>query len=202
MRRNASAWLVAFPLMAAGTWLSHCYALSAVDPSTHAAAHHTGHAGRMTAAQFVFSAPFLYACIAVLALALVFRVGLSFAGHGAARMSALPFAVVPALGFFAHQHFEQLSSTGSISLAALTAPAFLLGLMLQIPFGIVAFFVVRFLLRFADRLGVTLAELRKARRAIPAIRRPRQSLAAHTPRLAALAHLAAPRAPPLAFQSR
>ena len=198
MPRSASAWLVAFPLMAAGTWLSHCYALSAVDPSTHAAAHHTGHAGRM----FVFSAPFLYACIAVLALALVFRVGLSFAGHSAARMSALPFAVVPALGFFAHQHFEQLSSTGSISLAALTAPAFLLGLMLQIPFGIVAFFVVRFLLRFADRLGVTLAELRKPRRAISRTHLPKLSFEARTPRLAALAHLAAPRAPPLAFQSR
>jgi hypothetical protein len=188
--------------MAAGTWLSHCYALSTVDPSTHAAAHHAGHTGRMSAAAFVFSAPFLYACIAVLALALVFRVGLSFAGHNAARMSALPFAVVPALGFFLHQHFEQLASTGTISVAALTAPAFLLGLILQIPFGIVAFFVVRFLLRFAERLGVTLAELRKPRRAIPAIRRPRASLLAHGPRLALLARSAAPRAPPLAFQSR
>ncbi len=198
MPRRLSAWLVAFPLMAAGTWLSHCYALSMVDPSTHAAAHHTGHTGRM----FVFTAPFLYACLAVLAFALIYRAALSFRGHGTAHISALPFAVVPALGFFAHQHFEQLASSGSISLAALTAPAFLLGLMLQIPFGIVAFFVVRYLLRFADRLGVTLAELRKPRRAIPAIRRPRQSLLAHTPRLAALARSAAPRAPPLAFQSR
>jgi hypothetical protein len=201
MPRRLSAWLVALPLMAAGTWLSHCYALSAVDPSTHAAAHHAGHAGRMSAASVIFTAPFLFACAAILALALVYQAALSFRGHGVARMSALPFAVVPALGFFLHQHFEQLASSGTISVAALTAPAFLLGLILQIPFGIVAFFAVRFLLRFADRLGLTLAELRKPRRAIPSIRRPRTSLLAHGPRLALLARSAAPRAPPLAFQS-
>ncbi len=200
MPRRLSAWLVAFPLMAAGTWLSHCYALATVDPATHSAAHHAGHAGRMSAAAFVFSTPFLFACVAILALALVYRVGLSFTGHSAAQMSALPFAVVPLLGFFLHQHFEQLASSGSISLAALTAPAFLLGLVLQIPFGIAAFFAVRFLLGLADRLGVTLSELRK-RRAIPALSRPKISFEAHSQRLALLALAAAPRAPPLAFQS-
>ena len=103
---------------------------------------------------------------------------------------------MPVAGFFLHQQFSSLVAGGGIDVAALTAPAFLLGLLLQIPFGLVAYALAKTLLRFADRVGAAL----RTSRTSPAAVRLRPSFADRLPRLAPLALAAAPRAPPLAFR--
>ncbi len=98
MRRGFSAWLVAFPLMAAGTWLSHCYALVGawIRPRTPRRITRATRDGCSSSARrsSTRASP-------------SWRSRSSSASGSPSRDTArpacrrLPFAVVPALGFFA-----------------------------------------------------------------------------------------------------
>jgi hypothetical protein len=201
MARRFVAWLVALPLVAAGTLLSHCYGLAVVDPATHSAAHTHGSGAAASVTEIVLSFPFALACVALAGLALAARAGQAFAGApGTSRLAAWPFGLMPVAGFLLYQELSSLTGTGSLDLAALTAPAFLLGLLLQVPFGIAVYAISRRLLRLADRVGLALAALRAARRPAASLHKIRPFLDARGPRLATLALSAAPRAPPPSVQ--
>ncbi len=58
------------------------------------------------------------------------------------------------LGFLLHQYFTGFTGTAS---PTFTSVAFLAGLALQIPLGLLAYFAARGLLRVADRIGAALA---------------------------------------------
>jgi hypothetical protein len=197
--RRLLAWLVALPLMAAGTYVSHCHLFALVAPTQHDHAHgsHAG-GGAATGVAFFCGLPFVYTCVGLLAIFVVVRVLDERRGGGAAgvTVSAWPFGLLAPLGFLLHQHLDGLLTDGTLPLASLGEPRFLLGLALQVPLGLVAFLVARLLLRVAEHIGRALVS-RPARR-IPraTVARPRWS--SWSPRPGLLARLAAPRAPPLA----
>jgi hypothetical protein len=98
-------------------------------------------------------------------------VALLFSGVDAARgraqrsVPAWAFGVLPLLGFALQEHLERLITTGSLPWHAALAPTFLPGLLLQLPFGLVAYLAARLLLRTAQRVGEAFGA-----RSLPAVR--------------------------------
>jgi hypothetical protein len=186
--RRLTAWLVAASLMFAGTFATHCYLFAILSPG-----HHAAHEGTTSLVGFLCAAPFLFSCLTLLALGLVARTLQSLRGETGARISAWPFGVLAPLGFVLHQYFSNFTGATSSSMGA----AFLLGVALQIPLGLLAYLAARALLGVADRLGAALA----ARTARP---RGRNCLVrnwftpAKQPLPARIARAFAPRGPPLA----
>jgi hypothetical protein len=64
----------------------------------------------------------------------------------------LRFAALPPLAFALQEHLEALIHTGSIS-GVVIAPTFMIGLLLQLPFALLAYLVARLLLGAAERVG-------------------------------------------------
>jgi hypothetical protein len=191
-RGLAAAWLVALPLVAAGTWLSHCYLFAIAAPGAHAQAHATDG----PEVGLLYRPAFLLMCLALVVLFLGLRTIQSRSPRSAAEIPAWPFGVLAPLGFFVHQHFQHILGSGPMPLSSLVDPSFLLGLLLQLPLGLVTYFLVRLLLRAADRLGRALGGRR--RRPARSTRFSTRTAGAGTPRIAALASAGAPRGPPLA----
>jgi hypothetical protein len=115
-----------------------------------------------------------------LALALPLAAG-ALAGkrwRGTSLRSLWLFGLVPVAGFVAHSAVEPLGGGTPLDLPAL-APVALVGLLLQIPFALVAVGLARHVLWLAEGLArVTTAPSRPFRaRAVPSYPRPRASLA-------------------------
>ncbi len=190
--RRLSLWLLALPLAVAGSEVAHSLAYRLVDPSGARRAHvlqETGHG------YFRYAPLGVAVAASLVLLALAMRVSLACRRVPAGRL-AVWFALVPALTFVLQEHLERLFADGAIPWSAALEPTFLPGLLLQIPLGLVAYLLVRLLLRGADRLGHTLAPvLRTTFWRPPAISRPGLVVAA--PRIPVLALCSAGRAPPL-----
>lgn len=73
------------------------------------------------------------------------------------------FALLPPLGFVVQEHVERFLSTGTTPYVTALEPAFLLGLALQIPFALVAFFVARALLALAIAIAEGLLPITRPR---------------------------------------
>lgn len=184
--RRLTAWLVAASLMFAGTFVTHCYVFAQLST-----AHHGAHGGSTSLVGFLCAAPFLLSCVTLLAAGLVAR---GFVGGKGARLSVWPFGVLAPVGFLLHQYFLGFTGTAAPSL---TSAAFLVGLALQVPLGLLAYFAARGLLRVADRIGAILTARRAGR--ARADRAPaRRSAVPDHPLAVLLAGAGAARAPPLA----
>jgi hypothetical protein len=191
VNRRPLAWLLAFPLMTAGSLLAHGLAYRLVAPQSGARADlldRTGH-GYLEAAPFI-----LGACLAFVLAGLA-----AHASRGSrrapARAPAWPLALLPLLGFACQEHLERLVATGELPFSAVTEPTFLVGLALQLPFALAALLAARLLGRAAEALGWALTGVtlpQPALRASPS-RQPVVALLPNGPRLAA-AHSG--RAPP------
>lgn len=97
-----------------------------------------------------------------LLLGLVFAaelVGVGWVFAGSVRRSlqrpvpAWAFALLPMLGFTLQEFLERWLSGASFPWWMVLQPTFRVGLLLQVPFALVAFLVARLLLRAADRAG-------------------------------------------------
>ena len=71
--------------------------------------------------------------------------------------SLLRFAALPPLAFALQEHLEALIHSGSIS-GVVIAPTFMIGLLLQLPFALLAYLVARLLLGAAERVGRAFSE--------------------------------------------
>jgi hypothetical protein len=193
--------------MAAGTYLSHCHLFALAAPAQHLQAHgghahgghlhgagHVAHGAGQTGVAFFCGLPFVIACAGLLALFVVLRVLQERNPRPGAELAAWPFAVLAPVGFFLHHHLDHLLGTSSLSFAALVEPHFLLGLLLQIPIGLLTYIVAKLLLRVAASLGLALSTRRPRRTAT--VFRTRAPFVAAAARIALLARAAAPRAPP------
>jgi hypothetical protein len=89
------------------------------------------------------------------ALAVVLGAGLRHALRGRAGTQPPPwlFAVVPPLAFALQEHLERFAAPALV----LGEPTFALGLVLQLPFGLLGWLLARAILRAADALGALLA---------------------------------------------
>jgi hypothetical protein len=186
--RRLIAWLVTFPLMAAGTYLSHCYVYG------YAAAGHVHHAtvgAARPGMAFFCGTPFVLACLAMVGISVAARSVQALSERPRARIAAWPFGVLPVLGFVLHQWISAADTGASVSLLD---PTFLVALFLQVPFGLAAYLVAKALLRLADRIGEALAPRRARLRPVPRLASPASAL--FVPHRLALATASRPRAPP------
>jgi hypothetical protein len=190
--RRAAAGLCALPLIVAGSLAAHAVAYRVTVPEATQRGmllEETGH-GYLDHAPLVAAAGLALCLVAFLLLVLDAR-----GGGGRGSCAAWPFAVLPLLGFAIQEHLERFLHDGGPPWTAVLAPTFLPGLLLQVPFGLLAFLLARVLLRAAERIG------RALRTPCPAVpgRGPKaapcpRSVAA--PSVRPLAACAAGRAPP------
>lgn len=131
MARRALTWTLTLPLVGASVLVGHAlaYALTGTDPgSMH---DYLGHAPQVLA---------VLAVVGVLGLAIDQR---------AERPATLPFAGLGVAVFVAQEHLERIAHTGDLPLL-LGDHTFLVGLLLQLPVGLVSLWIAR---RFAAVLS-------------------------------------------------
>ena len=147
------ALLLSLGLAAAGALAAHGLAYRLVEPDPHRRRHlleETGH-GYLDAKLFG-------SILAALVL-------IGFAGRvlaGQRRVSSPPlwvFGLAPPVGFALQEQAERVLHDGSFSAAEFLAPTFLVGLLLQLPFGVAALLAARTLLTAAAVLGARLGSV-------------------------------------------
>jgi hypothetical protein len=72
-------------------------------------------------------------------------------------MVRTPLLWVPTAAVLVHEHLERLVQGGDLGSVLAAEPAVLAGLLLQVPCGLIALWLVRAVLRTADDLAVVLA---------------------------------------------
>ena len=152
--RRSLAWLVAVPLMLAGSQIAHvlAYRWAYRDAGVRLdALVRTGHGylSLLPAALAVAGA--------VALLSLVVTAGDAARGRRARALPAWAFALLPPLGFVVQEHVERWLYSGVLPWHEVAAPTFLPGLVFQLPFAALAYLAARLLLRTAERLGRALA---------------------------------------------
>jgi hypothetical protein len=195
--RRAAAWLLAIPLMVAGSQVAHVFAFRLVYPQAHVrleALLSTGHGYMVGYPSFL---PLLFGVVG----------GLVVVGFGwtvvcdlrrsrhAAAVPAWAFGLLPPLGFAIQEFMERLFAGASFPWQVVLEPTFRIGLLLQLPFALVAYVVTRFLSRVAATVGRLLRGA--APLALPVGGRSFVVGEAWLPRRAALADGHAGRGPPL-----
>jgi len=153
MRRSLT-WLVALPLLLAGSQAAHVLAYQLVYPGVHVRTH----------ALLVSGHGYLDRLPLVLGIACgIALVALAVAAIDAARgrpARALPpwaFALLAPVAFVLQEVLELSFHSGTLAWQAATAPTFLPGLLLQLPFALLAWLAARMLLRAAVTAGRKLA---------------------------------------------
>ena len=149
MRRRL-AWLVAVPLALAGSQVAHAVAYAVVYPEASlrvSALRGTGHS-------YLSVLPLVLGIGAAIALVgLVAAVVDTARGKPVRDVPAGAFALLPPATFVVQELLELSLHTGSFGWHAFTAPTFVPGLALQLPFALLAFLAARLLLRTAVELG-------------------------------------------------
>jgi hypothetical protein len=149
MRRRLP-WLLALPLMAAGSFAAHSltYLFATARASEHAEVSERASSGR---------ASYLVLFLGILAAtALVAALARLLLGRRCARgnePSPWLFFVLPPLAFALQELSERLLRAEAFPFHAALEPRFLLGLGLQLPFGLLALLVARLLLRVVEQIA-------------------------------------------------
>jgi hypothetical protein len=134
---------------------------------------------------------------AVVAVFLVWAVVDSARGGEPRPVPAAVFGVLPVLGFTLQEFLERYLHGAGFAWWMVLQPTFRIGVLLQLPFGLAAYLVARFLLRVAERLGAALASRSyRPRRVVVASVRRLRVVAEEPRRLGALTVPGAGRAPP------
>jgi hypothetical protein len=171
------ALTIALPSILGGVLVAHwlAYRLLVPDPALRAAGHG-------------------YLAHAPLALGLLLLAGFAVRvmTPGAEAGRAWPFAVLPPAAFILQEELEALLHSGG---PAAPDRVLVAGLLLAVPFGLVAYGLARGLSAVADRIGVA---LRARRRRLRPVSRPRPAALVSTLRPAALALAHPGRGPPAA----
>jgi hypothetical protein len=151
--RRVAAWLLAIPLMIAGSQVAHVFAYRLVYPQAQVRLQEllaTGHG--------------YFAYIPMLAgIGLAFEIVVFFslvAGsmrrQRHARVSPWAFACLPVLGFAAQEFLERWLAGIPFPWWVVLQPTFRIGLLLQLPFAVLVYVAARLLLRVADHIGSVL----------------------------------------------
>jgi len=165
MRRCGAPWLVSIPFMAAGCLAAHALAYHLISPP------HERHG-------YLAYAPLFVGVLGAIALVGVLRRGRT--------ASPIVFAALPPLAFTVQEHAERLQPL-------FTEPAFLVGLLLQLPFALAALVAARAFVGLAD---LVLDALAAPPRRLWSPLRPEPVAVVHAPRLSPLAYSRSSRAPP------
>lgn len=162
MKRGRLAWPLSVPLMLGGTECAHWLAFWLVYPNRWERAQALQQSGH---AYLSYWPVFAGIGLALLVAGLVYDVCEHARPTGrrwARRPPAALFASLPPLAFALQEHVESFVHTGSIAGVA-ESPTFLVGLVLQLPFALLAFLLARLLLRVAELVGRVLARPSRTR---------------------------------------
>lgn len=173
-------WLLALPLLAAGSLFAHSLAYALVEPGAAERARllrSTGHG-------YLAAAPILLAGATALALAAIVAYALRGRRGRVSPLPAWPLALVPLAGFALQEQLERLASGAPLDAFE---PTFLVGVALQLPFALAAVLVARRLARAAESVGRALAPAPPRLRPRDARARPPRGVFVARPELA-LAH--------------
>lgn len=154
--RRSLAWLVAVPLMLAGSQVAHALAYRIVYPEASLRLRDliaTGH-GYMAMLPLV-----LGVAASVVGLSLAASAVDAARGRSARPLPPWAFALLPVAGFAFQEYIERWLAWGFMPWYAAAQPTFLIGIALQVPFGALAYLAARLLLRTAKRLGRRLARV-------------------------------------------
>jgi hypothetical protein len=191
MRRGLT-WLVAVPLLLAGSQASHALTYRIVYPGTSIRVHAllvTGH-GYLDRLPLVLGVGLAIAFVALFVAMLD-----ASRGHESRALPAWAFGALAPLAFALQEILELSLHTGTFAWHAVAAPTFLPGVALQLPFSLLAWLAARLLLRAAGRAGRALTARPPVRAAIALVASAPPRLALPRPR--ALAYRLAKRGPPL-----
>lgn len=148
--RQQLLWIIAVPLMAAGTVVAH--SVTAVVSSGHA---ETGNEG---AERTSAGAPAHVTLLLGFTLALVVVwLGRRLLARRRGEPSAAWFLILPPLAFLFAEVAERVLRSESFPFQPSLEPRLVVGLALQVPFGLVAYGVARLLLRAIERVVARLA---------------------------------------------
>ena len=196
VNRRLVAWLLSVPLMVGGTEAAHWLAYRLVYPVGWERSQVLAESGH----GYFSLLPLLGGVAGALVVSGVFLHGRAVSRGGAGRVREVrlaQFAALPPLAFALQEHLERLIHDGTIVGVALE-PTFMLGLLLQLPFAVVAYLLARFVLGVAGRVARVLTGRTASRpRSLPWAARPRFSLDLASARVPALAGGHAERGPPV-----
>jgi hypothetical protein len=192
MRRRLP-WLLALPVMAAGSLAAH--SLSYLFVSARAAENGAEMSERTSSGDASYLLLFLGILGATGFVAAIARLLLG-GRRRAIELAPWLFFVLPPLAFAMQEFAERLLRAEAFPFHAALEPRFLLGLLLQLPFGLLALLVARALLRGVERLVRALARSWTPRLRATVSWSPRQAF--DLPRIPALA-LGHPQRGPPAF---
>lgn len=172
--RRSCVWLVAVPLMLAGSQAAHALAYRLAYPSLSVRVN----ALAMSGHGYLGRLPLAFGLLgAVVVCSLVWVMVDSVRGGTPRPIPPVAFAVLPPLAFTLQEFVERWIAVGGLPWWMVEQPTFRIGLLLQLPFGLVTFVVSRLLLRGTHELGRRLAESRS--RSLPAWGSPRLSRPSH-----------------------
>jgi hypothetical protein len=151
--RRSLAWLVAVPLMVAGSQAAHVLAYWIVYPRSTIRLRvlaDTGHS-------YMDLLPLVLGVAGAIVVLSLIATGVDAArGRGTRALPPWAFALLPVVGFTLQEHLERWLAWGFMPWHELVQPTFLVGIALQLPFGALAYIAARLLLRGAARVGVRL----------------------------------------------
>ena len=161
--RRALAWGLAVPLAAGGAAASHwlAYRLAVPDPRRREhVLEHSGHG-------YLEYVPLALALLAAAAgVAFVSRV-VQARRRAVAGELRWPVALLPIVAFACLEHAERWLHEGAFPVALVLDRTFVVGLLLQLPVGLLAYLLARALIKAADRIGLAFSP--RARRGMIAL---------------------------------
>lgn len=152
MTGTRSAWALSIPIAALGCLAAHWFAYAAAHPDPAS----RGRALQASGHGYLMHAPLLLAGVVTVVLVALLRESVRAArGARSAPPPAWLFAFMPAAAFTLQEHAERLLAGADPFV--IRQPVFLLGLALQLPFGLLAFWLARAVLRAAQAVGEAFA---------------------------------------------
>jgi hypothetical protein len=191
MRRRLP-WLLAVQLMAAGSLAAH--SLTYLVASARARESVAEVSERTTSGHVTYLVLPLGIVAATALVAVAARLLLGRRCRRGVDLSPWLFFVLPPLAFALQEFSERLLRAEAVPFQAALEPRFLLGLLLQLPFGLLALLLTRVLLRVVERIVRSFARPRAARLLARVSWSPRQAF--DLPPIPALALGYAERGPP------
>lgn len=188
MSARVSTALVCAPITVASLFAAHALSYRLTTGSAHdahALLEATGH-GYLPLVQTVG----LAVAVALFLAGVLVRLR---SGRGSSR-GAWWIALAPPLAFVVQEHAERLVYDGVLPTGLVLQPVFVFGLLLQVPFAVVALMLARMLLALADRVAAAVRRTCRIGRSRPAAGRMPLTVARLL--VAPLARRGAGRAPP------
>lgn len=161
MRRTCAALGICLPVAMAACLLAHQAGYMLESPGDAARSLNMSTDGHAYLREFVFLIP---AAATIVVVGFLLSLRSAIVATAPFTPSSKQFSLAPALVFLVQEAAERVAAGAPLSL--LTELSVLSGLLLQVPFGLVAYLLARLILRAADHVAQAIhCEIRQSRRA-------------------------------------